>query len=188
MKFLFDFFPFLVFFITYIIYDFYIATAALIAASIVQLALYWVKYRKVEKMLIISVTLVVVLGGITILLHDETFLKWKATVFSWISALVFLSSHFIGKKVILQRMFANLELPKNVWRQWNMAWVIFLATLGSLNLFVAYNFSTETWVYFKMFGFLGLMLVFLIIQAIMLAKYLPSDDVIKPNLKKNHME
>ncbi len=188
MKFLFDFLPFLVFFITYMVYDFYVATAALIVASVVQLVLYWLRYGKIEKMLMISVTLVIILGSITLFLHDTTFLKWKASVFSWISALVFLSSHFIGKKVLLQRMFTNLELPKKVWQRWNMAWVIFLTTLGSLNLFVAYKFSTDVWVYFKMFGFLGLMLLFLIIQAIMLAKYLPNEKVIKPSQPSNEKQ
>ena len=177
MKFLFDFLPFFVFFLAYISYDFYTATAALIIASLAQLGLTWVVYRRVEKMLLISVLLVTVLGCITLFLHNEMFLKWKATIFAWISACVFLGSQFIGDKVLLQRMFSNLHLPHDIWRKWNLAWVIFFAVLGFLNLFIAYQFSTEVWVYFKMFGILGLMLVFLLVQAAYLAKYLPTDNI-----------
>ncbi len=99
MKFLFDFLPFLVFVGFYLKYDFYIATAALIAASVVQLSFYWIVFRKVEKMLVISVLLVVVFGASTLILHDEDILKWKTSVFYFLSEAVFLASHFIGKKV-----------------------------------------------------------------------------------------
>lgn len=185
MKFLFDFLPFVVFFIFYAMYDFYVATAALIVASLCQLSIYWLKYRKVEKMLLLSVSLVVVFGGTTIFFHDEDILKWKTSVFSFLTAGVFLASHFIGKRVLLQRMFSTLELPATICRFWNMAWVFFLTFVGILNLIVAYNFSTDIWVYFKLFGLLGLTLVFLFIQAMSLAKYLPKEKIPEQQGSKN---
>lgn len=176
MKFLFDFLPFAVFFIIYGLYDFYIATAALIVASLLQLCVYWLKYRKVEKMLLLSVGLVVVFGGSTILFHDEAILKWKTTIFSLLTAGIFLTSHFIGNRVLLERMFSNLNIPQKACRFWNMAWVFFLTFIGFLNLAVAHYFSTDTWVYFKLFGLLGLTVIFLFIQALSLAKYLPKEN------------
>ena len=179
MKLLFDFLPFVVFFIVYAVYDFYVASAALMVASVCQITLYWAVYRKVEKMLVTSVILVLIFGTSTIIFHDEDILKWKTTIFSFITASVFLASHFVGKKVILQRMFNNLELPEDVCRRWNMAWVYFLTFLGFLNLGVAYYFSTDVWVYFKLFGLFGLTLIFLLIQAFVLAKHLPKDEIVK---------
>ena len=175
MKFLFEFLPFVVFFIVYVMYDFFTATAALIVASLLQLGIYWCKYRKVEKMLLFSVALIVVFGGTTIIFQDEDILKWKTTVFSFVTAAVFFLSHFIGKRVLLQRIFSHFPIPSKVCRFWNMAWVLFLTFIGILNLFIAYHYSTKIWIYFKLFGFLGLTIVFLSIQAVALAKHLPKD-------------
>lgn len=173
MKFLFDFIPFIIFFIAYKNYDFYVATAALIIASVSQLGLYWLCYRRVEKMQVFSTLLVGLFGGASLILHNEDFLKWKTSIFSFLTAGILFASHYLGKQVALQRLLNHLQLPETLYRFWNMAWVVFLTLMGILNLIIAYSFSTKIWIHFKMFGFLGLTLIFSIIQAIAFAKYLP---------------
>lgn len=175
MKFLFDFLPFTIFFVIYAFYDFYTATTGLIIASLCQLAVYWIKDRKLDKMFSLSVAFIVIFGGSTILFQNENILKWKTSIFSFITAGVFLASHYIGKRVLLQRMFSNLNIPETPCRFWNMAWVIFLTGIGILNWIVAYCFSTDVWVYFKLFGLLGLTVIFLIIQSIAISQYLPKE-------------
>jgi intracellular septation protein len=173
MKFLFDLFPILLFFIAYKLYDIYVATAVIIVASIIQVAWFWFKHHRVENMHIITLVLVLILGGATIVLHDENFIKWKPTVVNWAFALAFFGSHFIGKKNLLQRMLdSQIELTKqHVWKVLNIAWVVFFVTMGILNLYVAFNFDTDTWVNFKLFGLMGLTLIFVIGQGFYLARY-----------------
>lgn len=177
MKFLFDFLPFVVFFITYALYDFYIATMVLIIASVSQLLIYWIKDRKLEKMLVLSVALIIIFGGSTLIFRNENILKWKTSIFSFMTAGVFLASHYIGKRVLLQRMFSHLNIPEAACRFWNMAWVIFLISIGILNCLVAYFFSTDVWVYFKVFGLLGLTILFLVVQSIAISKYVPKESI-----------
>lgn len=173
MKFLFDFFPILLFFIAFKAYDIYVATAVAIVASIIQVGWIWLQKRKVEKMHIITLVMIVVLGGATLILQDETFIKWKPSVVNWAFGLAFIGSHFIGKKVIVQRMMeASVELPAHIWPRLNIAWAVFFIALGFANLYVAYNFNTDTWVNFKMFGMIGLTFVFIIGQAFFIGKYI----------------
>jgi intracellular septation protein len=181
MKFLFDFFPFVLFFVVYLSYTdkhqgFLVATAVLIVASIVQLGWSWYRHRRIERMLLIGVILVAAFGGVTLLLQDEMFLKWKPTVANWLFGAVFLGSQFIGQKTVLERMLGgNMALPTPVWIRLNLAWVAFFFTLGVVNLYVAFNFDTDTWVYFKLFGMLGLTFLFVIAQAFYLARHLPAE-------------
>lgn len=173
MKFLFDLFPVILFFIVFKTLGIYAATGAAIAATLAQIA--WVKFRhgKVDNMLIASGVIIVVFGGATLLLHDETFIKWKPTVLYWLFALVlFAAEIFWNKNLIRAVMDKQIEMPDPIWRKLNHAWAGFFALMGVLNLYVAYNFSTETWVDFKLFGTMGLMLAFVILQSLYLGKYM----------------
>lgn len=152
------------------------ATAVLIVASLIQFAYTWWRYRKIERMPLIALILLIFFGGITLLLQDEVFLKWKPTVVNWLFAAVFLGSHFIGKKTIIERMMGSaIELPTAIWSRLNMAWTLFFLALGVINLYVAFNFDTDTWVNFKLFGMLGLTIAFVIAQAVYLARHMKHD-------------
>jgi intracellular septation protein len=182
MKFLFDFFPIVLFFITFKLYDnqhegILAATGVVIAATIVQVLITWFRERKIEKAHIICLVMVVVLGGITLALDDEIYIKWKPTALYWVFALVFLGSHFIGEKLIVTRLLGGqISLPDQIWKNLNISWVIFFILVGFLNLYVVYNYDTATWVNFKLFGVTGLMLVFLIGQGFYFNRYLPDED------------
>ncbi|MEH6650729.1 MAG: septation protein A [Motiliproteus sp.] len=188
MKLLFDFLPIAIFFGVYkYTGDIIIATAVLIPATIVQMLVTWLRTHKIEKMQLVTLALVVVLGGATVLLQDKTFIQWKPTVVNWLFAVAFLGSQFIGAKTLVQRMMESaVELPAPIWVRLNLAWVVFFIIMGGLNLFVAFTMSEETWVNFKLFGMLGLTLVFIILQGIYLSKHMPEstpdeDDGIKEN-------
>jgi len=179
MKLLFDFFPILLFFVGYKLYGIFVATAIAIGASIVQVAAYWFKHRKFENMHLITMALIIVLGGATLLLRDEMFIKWKPTAINWAFAVVFFASQFIGKKPFIQRMMeGNVSLPANIWTRLNLSWVTFFITIGIANLFVVYNFDTDTWVNFKLFGVLGLTVIFVFAQAAYITRYV---DIKEPN-------
>lgn len=182
MKFLFDFFPILLFFIAFKLYDIYVATAVAMLASFLQVGFSWRKHHRLETMHLVTLILIVVLGGATLLLHDETFIKWKPTVVDWAFALAFLASQFIGKKNLIQRMMEeHITLTSEIyWTRLNIAWIIFFVSLGFLNLYVAFNFDTNTWVNFKLFGMMGLTLLFVIAQSFYLAQYMVSSEDDKP--------
>jgi intracellular septation protein len=172
MKLLFDFFPILLFFFAYKFFGIYVATAVAIAATIVQVGLVWFKTRKIEKMHVVTLAMIFIFGGATLMLKDETFIKWKPTVINWIFGLAFLASQFFTKKPLVERMMGGtLHLPPIIWRRLNMIWALFFIALGCANLFVIYSFDTNTWVNFKLFGMLGLMILFVVIQAMYLSRY-----------------
>jgi len=182
MKLLFDFFPILLFFVTFKMFDdplqgVMAATAVAIVASIVQVAVTWLRFRKVENMHLVTLALIVVLGGATLWLKDEMFIKWKPTAVNWLFALAFLGSQYVGKRPLVRRMMeGNIDLPDAVWTRLNLSWVAFFTAMGVLNLYVVYNFDTDTWVNFKLFGLLGLTLVFVIIQAFYLVRHMKDED------------
>ncbi|PCH52457.1 MAG: septation protein A [Flavobacteriaceae bacterium] len=179
MKLLLDFFPIVFFFIAFKMYDIYVATAVLIIASLLQTCTHWLMHRRFEKMHVITLVLVCVFGGLTLMLQDEMFIKWKPTVINWLFAVVFIGSQFIGKKSIIQRMMGDhMVLPANIWLHLNIAWTLFFIALGIANLYVVYNFDTETWVNFKLFGLLGLTFVFVIAQSLYVARFIkePEDE------------
>ncbi len=182
MKFLYDFFPILLFFIAYKIYGIYAATAVAIAASFAQVSWYWLKHRRFENMHLITLALLVVFGGLTLILQDETFIKWKPTVINWLFAAVFLGSQFVGKKTIVERMMgANIELPTAVWPRINMAWAGFFVFLGFVNLYVIQNYDTDTWVNFKLFGMTALTLIFIVGQGLYLARFMKNEPAAEPD-------
>jgi intracellular septation protein len=176
MKLLFDLFPVILFFIVFKVAGVFAATASAIVATFVQVG--WVKYRhgKVDTMLWVSLGIITVFGGATLLLHDETFIKWKPTVLYWFFSAALLGSSILFKKNLMRALLGEkLALPDAVWGNVNLAWAAFFAVLGLINLYVAYTYSTDTWVNFKLFGATGIMLVFIFAQAAMLAKYVEED-------------
>lgn len=204
MKPLFDFLPILLFFVVYKFYPdlpdewilavngllpfmelqpgeakhaIYLATLTAIVATLVQVALVAMIKKKVEKMLLITLLLLLVFGGATLFLKDPLFIKWKPTAINGLFAIVFLGSHFIGDQPLVQRMMGHaLEIEdRSVWARLNLAWILFFVVSGIANLIVAFNFSEEIWVDFKLFGLLGLTLAFVIGQAFWLARYIPSE-------------
>src|SRR5512134_1144064 len=173
MKFLFDIFPVVLFFIAFKIYDIYVATAVAIAATFVQIGWTWVRHRKVDNLLWVSLAVIVVFGGATLLLQDETFIKWKPTVLYWLFASVLAVAELGFRKNLIRAMMeAQVTLPEAVWGKLLASWIAFFALMGALNLAVAYNFSTDAWVNFKLFGGIGLMLAFIVLQALMLSRYI----------------
>jgi intracellular septation protein len=172
MKFLFDIFPVILFFAAYKLADIFVATAVAIGATFLQIGWVWFRTRKVDNMLWVSLVIIVVFGGATLLLQDETFIKWKPTVLYWLFGAVLLIADLVfGKNLIRSMMGAQIELPEPVWARLNMSWAVFFLLMGVLNLYVAFNYATDTWVNFKLFGGTGLMLVFVLAQAFVLSKY-----------------
>ncbi|RMG93035.1 MAG: septation protein A [Zetaproteobacteria bacterium] len=177
MKMLYDLFPVLLFFVAYKWQDIYTATAVLILASLVQTIVHRLRQGRFETSHLITLALVLVFGGATLLLHDELFIKWKPTVINWLFGIAFLASHWIGNKPIIARMLdTKIDLPETVWRRLNAGWGTFFLVLGALNLYVAFAFDTDTWVNFKLFGLMGLTLLFIIAQSIYLAKHLQTEQ------------
>jgi intracellular septation protein len=177
MKFLFDLFPVILFFVAFKFFGIYPATAVAIGATFVQIGWVWYRHRKIDNMLWVSLGVIVVFGGATLLLHDETFIKWKPTVLYWLFGVVLLTAEIGFRKNLIKAMMEKqMALPDAVWRKLLMSWAGFFTVMGALNLYVAFNYSTDAWVNFKLFGGMGLMLVFVVLQALMLAKYVDSKD------------
>lgn len=177
MKFLFDLFPVILFFVVYKISGIYAATATAIVATIIQIG--WAKYRhgKVDGALIASGVVIIVFGGATLLLHDENFIKWKPTVLYWLFAVGLLVANAVFKKNLIRSLMdKQISMPDVIWDKLNLAWALFFTGLGCLNLYVAFNFSTDIWVDFKLFGTMGLMLLFVIGQTLLLSKYMTEKD------------
>ncbi len=172
MKLLFDIFPVALFFVAYKFADIYVATGVAIIANIGQIAWLRLTRKKVEPMMWVSLAIIAVFGGATLLLHDETFIKWKPTVLYWLFGAVLLGAQYaFGKNLIRAMMEKNVAMPELIWRRLNLSWAVFFTVMGFINLYVAYNFSTDTWVNFKLFGSFGLMLLFIIAQGLMLSKH-----------------
>jgi intracellular septation protein len=204
MKFLFDLFPVILFFITLKIAEktanaslilgkilttfgiattvkpslvpIMLATVAVIIASIIQIVWAKIRYKKVDKTLWMSAILVTVLGSMTLYFQNDAFIKWKPTLLYWIFTTAILAAHWFWQKNIIKTMMGKeVKLPESIWIKLNYAWAIFFAALGCLNLYVAFNFSIDTWASFKLFGTMGLMFVFIITQSLMINQYLIED-------------
>jgi intracellular septation protein len=173
MKLLFDFFPILLFFIAYKFFDIYVATGVAIAATFLQVAISWFRTRTVATMQLVALAIIIIFGGLTLYLHDEQFIKWKPTVINWLFGGAFLASQIFGRQTAIERMLSsNLSLPKLIWRRLNLLWVVFFLSLGGANLFVMSHFDRDTWVNFKLFGMLGLTVVFIVLQSLYLSRYI----------------
>ncbi len=176
MKFLADFFPVLLFFVAYHFFGIYVATGVAIGAAVLQVGYLWLRHRKVEKMQWVTLGLLVVFGGMTLILHDPLFIKWKPTVVNWLFAVAFLGSILFRGPTLIQRMMGHaIELPPPIWSRLNLAWGLFFILLGAANLHVAFNYPEETWVNFKLFGMLGLTLLFVVAQSLYLARYMHEE-------------
>lgn len=175
MKMIVDFFPVLVFFLTYRFFGIYVATTVAMIASGVQVIGYYLKHRRVEKMHVVSCVLLFVFGGATLFFHNPWYIKWKPTVIYWVMAVVMLGSYWIGPKTVAERMMAqHITLSSQIWGRINLAWALYFSCLGALNLYIAYTFSTSVWVTFKLFGGIGLTLLFVLLQAFYLTKHIES--------------
>ena len=177
MKFFFDLLPVILFFAAFKLAGIYVATAVAIAASVIQVAYLWWRHRRVETMHLVTMGLILVLGGATLLLHDETFIKWKPSVVNWAFAAAFLISQYWGERPLVRRMLdSKMVLPDATWTRLNLSWVIFFTALGAANLVVAYTVDTATWVNFKLFGMMGLTFLFVIGQAVFLSRHLVDEE------------
>ncbi|MGZ5582384.1 MAG: septation protein A [Usitatibacter sp.] len=184
MKFLFDFFPVILFFVAFKLSDIFVATAVAIAASVAQIGWVLARRRKVTGMQWVSLVIIIVFGGATLLLRDETFIKWKPTVLYWLAGAAVLGGLAFKQNLVKAVISEGIELPAAVWTKLCVAWGVFFLFKGTLNLWVAYNFSTDVWVNFKLFGGMGLMLAFVIAQAVWLSKFIPEEPP-KPDAAKS---
>lgn len=176
-KLLFDMFPLLLFFAAYKFYDVYVATAAAIVASIVLIVWLKVTGKPVEKMQWLSLGVIVVFGGLTLALNDPTFIKLKPSVLYFAFALILIGGRlFAGKNLIKSVMGAQINMPSPQWAILNWAWIAFFLAMALLNMFIAYNYSMDTWVQFKVFGAMALTFVFIIAQVLWMSRYMIEDE------------
>lgn len=150
-----------------------LATALAIIATFGQIGYLLARRRHVDGMLWVSLCIIVLFGGATIYFHNENFIKWKPTVLYWFfAAALLLSNAIAGKNLMRSMMGKQITLPDAVWGKLNLAWTLFFIVLGFVNLYVAFTFSTAAWVNFKLFGFMGLMVVFIVAQSIVLSRHM----------------
>lgn len=181
MKLLIDFFPIILFFVAFKFAGIYVATGVAIAATIAQIG--WLRHStgKTEPMQWVSLAVIVLFGGATIILQNETFIKWKPTVLYWLMAGTLMAGQLVLKKNLLKTLMGSqLELPESAWRVTNWSWIAFFGAMGVANLWVAYHYDTNTWVNFKLFGGMGLMVVFVIGQALYLGRYAKAEEAREP--------
>lgn len=173
MKFLIDFFPVLLFFIAYKVFDIYVATVVAIVTSLIQVVAVRIRYKRYEAVHLLTLALIVVFGGATLILHDEMFIKWKPSIINWLFGAAFLLNQLFGRQPLVKRLMGTMiQMPAAVWTRLNLAWGIFFVTVGVVNIYVVYHYDTDTWVNFKLFGMIGLTLVFMIGQSLYISRYL----------------
>jgi intracellular septation protein len=176
MKLLIDFLPIVVFFVAFKLFDIWVATGVAIAATVAQIA--WLRWStgKVEPMQWLSLGVIVLFGGATLLAHNETFIKWKPTVLYWLmGGALFIGQLVFRRNLLKSLMGAQMSLPDGAWRVMNWSWMAFFAVMGVVNLWVAFRFDTDTWVNFKLFGGLGLMVAFVLAQAVYLSRFMKTE-------------
>lgn len=177
MKQLLDFLPLVVFFVFYKLYDIYVASGALIAATGLALVASWVLYRKLEKMTIFTFVLVAVFGTLTLVFHNDEFIKWKVTVIYTLFALALVFSQFFMEKPLIQSMLGKeLQLPQHAWRKLNIAWALFFLSCGLANIYVAFWLPQAFWVNFKVFGLTGLTLLFTLLSGVYIYRLMPQQE------------
>ena len=186
MKLIFDFFPLILFFGAYRFYDIYTATGIAIAASLVQVFIIWYRTRKFEPTHIVTLAVIVIFGGMTLIFRDDVFIRWKPTIVEWIFAAVVFGSNFVGRRTAIEYvMGSQLTLPNPIWKKLKVAWGLFFLVVGALNIYVAFFFRLnlpeevrlDFWVNFKVFGMMGLTLVFVIGQMFFIAKHIKPNQV-----------
>lgn len=178
MKLLFDYFPIICFFIAYKLQGVYVATAVTMIACVLQNIIYWFKHKRFEKLHMVTLISVLILGGFTLFLHNAIFIQWKPSIIYWIFTLILLFSQYVSKKNLLAHLLGDkIALPAKIWKQLNLSWALFFLFLGVLNVFVIYHYSMNAWVNFKLFGTLGITLVFTIAQAIYMSRFIQPERV-----------
>ena len=182
MKLLLDFFPIALFFVAFKLAGIYVATAVAMVATLVQIAWLYFKHHKVETMQWVSLGIITVFGGATLLTHNDTFIKWKPTILFWLMAGILIGGQLLMKKNFIKSlMSAQLALPDDIWQKLLWSWTVFFLIKGGLNLWVAYQFDTDTWVNYKLFGSMGLMLLFVLGQGVYLSRHVkPDGDEAEP--------
>jgi intracellular septation protein len=171
MKLLFELLPVLLFFISYKIAGIYVATGVAIATAVIQIAIAGLRGKSITNMQWVTVVLLILFGGMTIIFQDSTFIKWKPTIVNWLFAAAFLIAPFVSSKSFPQRMMENsVSLLQEQWQILNISWVLFFVASGIINILVAYNFSEETWVNFKLFGLMGMTFLFVLAQGIYISR------------------
>ena len=189
MKLLFELFPVLLFFVAYKIYGIYVATAVMIVTSLLQALYLWRRDGAIPTMHWVTLGLVVFFGGLTLVLQDPTFVKIKPTIVNWLFASAFIIAPFIGGKTLPQRMMeANVVLPQSKWKNLNRAWILFFIALGALNVAVAFNFSEDAWVNFKLYGLMGLTFVFALAQGFYIARHMRQNEIIEASSRETTSE
>lgn len=176
MKLLIDFFPILLFFGAFQLWGIFVATAVAMAAQVATIAWLWWRTGKIEPMQWVSLAIIIVFGGATILAHDETFIKWKPTVLYWVLGAALLAGMLMRRNLMKSLMGEQLEMPDHAWRVMNWSWIVFFALMGMLNLWVAFHFETATWVKFKLFGGIGLFALFAVGQGLYLSRFMKEAD------------
>ena len=173
---LYDFIPVLLFLMAFKWYGIYTATIVGIVATALQVVVTIAWKKKIDKKQLFTLVVFILFGGMTLYFHNPIFVKWKPSIIFWLFGIVFLLNHFMGKKVLIQRMMENMledkKLPESVWKRMNITSALFFLALGTLNIFIAYHFSTDAWVNFKFYGILGLLILFSVAQAAYLSRYL----------------
>jgi intracellular septation protein len=154
-----------------------LATVVVVIATLAQVAWLLARGKKIDMILWVSLALVVIMGGLTIWLHSETFIKWKPTLLYWVMAGALLIAWLGWRKNLIRTLLGEqLTLPEPIWQRLNWAWAGFFTLMGALNLWVAYHFATPTWVNFKLFGIMGMLLVFALGQGLYLSRYMSDDE------------
>ena len=176
MKFLFDLFPVILFFVAFKLAGIYVATGVAILATFAQVGWVRLRGRRVEPMLWASLAIIAVFGGATLLLENETFIKWKPTVLYWLFSGVIAGGALLFRKNMIRTVLgAQISMPERIWSRLNWSWAAFFLFMGIANLYFAFNYSTDAWVNFKLFGGMGLMLLFVIGQALVLARHIEQE-------------
>lgn len=196
MKALFDFFPLLLFFAAFKLFDIYAATAIAIVATFMQVGFIWFKYRRFEPTHIITLVVISFFGGLTLIFHNDTFIMWKPSVVNWAFSIIVVGSVLLKRPVMKMLMGKQLTLPDPVWTRLSIAWGLFFLLMGLLNMYVAFYYQPdasedirrETWVNFKVFWMLGLTLVFSVLQMVFIAKYIDPEDLEKQSPDKKAVE
>lgn len=177
MKQLLDFLPLVVFFVFYKLYDIFVASGALVVATALALVASWLLYRRLEKMTIVTFVLVAVFGTLTLVFHNDEFIKWKVTVIYTLFSAALLYSQFWMKQTLIQSMLGKeLTLPQAAWRRLNVAWAIFFLACGLANIYVAFWLPQDFWVNFKVFGLTGLTLLFTLLSGVYIYRLMPQEE------------
>jgi intracellular septation protein len=182
VKIVFDLLPLVVFFVAFKLADIFVATGLAIATTVVLIGMALVRRRPVPPMQWATLIIIVVFGGATLVLHDDTFIKWKPTVLYWAGAMALLGSLVAKRNLVKSIIGSEISLPEGLWTRVCIAWGIFFALLGCLNLYVAFNYTTASWVNFKVFATPAIVAAFAIVQSFWITRELPEE----PAASKTH--